>query len=128
MEWLANWYLTYRDPDAFRRVFASAGLQNSAIEFAAEPLGIGLYAKLDAYALQDGGMDTYEANRALGHADDERDYAAAAQMLHALAVTEVALLSNNPDKATQLTQLGVRVTELVPTRLHLSAANASYLV
>ncbi|MFL6163181.1 MAG: GTP cyclohydrolase II [Jatrophihabitantaceae bacterium] len=92
-----------------------------------EGRGIGLYDKLAAYALQDTGLDTYEANLALGHGADERDYAAAAQMLHALAVTEVALLSNNPDKAAQLTQLGVRVTELVPTRLHLSAANASYL-
>jgi GTP cyclohydrolase II len=92
-----------------------------------EGRGIGLYAKLDAYALQDAGLDTYEANRMLGYAEDERDYTAAAQMVQALGVTRVALLSNNPDKATQLERLGVTVTERVPTRIHLSAANADYL-
>ena len=66
-----------------------------------EGRGIGLYAKLDAYALQDTGLDTYDANLALGYAADERDYTVAAQMLHALG-GPVALLSNNPDKAAQL--------------------------
>jgi GTP cyclohydrolase II len=92
-----------------------------------EGRGIGLYAKLDAYALQDGGLDTYEANRALGYADDERDYTVAAQMMHALGLTRVALLTNNPDKAAQLTRLGVTVTECVPTGMHVSAANSHYL-
>jgi GTP cyclohydrolase II len=64
-----------------------------------EGRGIGLYAKLDAYALQDTGLDTYEANLALGHREDERSYLVAAQMLQALGVSRVALLSNNPDKA-----------------------------
>jgi GTP cyclohydrolase II len=92
-----------------------------------EGRGIGLYAKLDAYALQDAGLDTYEANLALGFAEDERDYISAAQMLQALGLARVALLSNNPDKAEQLGRLGVTVTERVPTGLHLSAANARYL-
>jgi GTP cyclohydrolase II len=92
-----------------------------------EGRGIGLYAKLDAYALQDAGLDTYQANIALGFAEDERDYIAAAQMLHALGLTRVALLSNNPDKAEQLCRLGVTVTERVPTGVHLSEANARYL-
>jgi GTP cyclohydrolase II len=92
-----------------------------------EGRGIGLYAKLDAYALQDAGLDTYEANLALGHAEDEREYTAAAQMLQALGLARVALLSNNPDKAVQLGRLGVTVTERVPTGVHLSAANARYL-
>ena len=92
-----------------------------------EGRGIGLYSKLDAYHLQDGGLDTYDANLALGHREDERDYTVAAQMLTALGCPSVALLSNNPDKAAQLTQLGVTVTEHVPTRVHLSAANAGYL-
>jgi GTP cyclohydrolase II len=92
-----------------------------------EGRGIGLYAKLDAYALQDAGLDTYEANVALGYAEDERDYTVAAQMLLALAVPEVTLLSNNPDKAAQLSDLGVRVDGLVPTAVHLSPANAHYL-
>ena len=92
-----------------------------------EGRGIGLYDKLDAYALQDTGLDTYEANVALGHAPDERDYTVAAQMLRALGVSRVALLSNNPDKADQLGRLGIGVAASVPTGVHLSAANASYL-
>jgi GTP cyclohydrolase II len=92
-----------------------------------EGRGIGLYPKLDAYALQDAGMDTYEANLALGHREDERSYLVAAQMLRALGATRVALLSNNPDKAGQLDAYGVTVTERVPTGVHLSAANARYL-
>jgi GTP cyclohydrolase II len=89
-----------------------------------EGRGIGLYAKLDAYALQDAGLDTYQANLALGRGEDERDYTAVAEMLHALGVTEVDLLSNNPDK---LARLGVAVRHQVPTGVHLTASNAGYL-
>ncbi len=92
-----------------------------------EGRGIGLYAKLDAYALQDDGLDTYEANLALGYAADERDYTAAAQMLFALDVRRIALLSSNPDKAEQLAGLGIEIADQVPTGLHLSHANARYL-
>jgi len=93
-----------------------------------EGRGIGLYRKLDAYALQDTGLDTYEANLALGHGEDERSYRVAAQMLQALGVPRIALLSNNPDKARQLRRFGVTVATCVPTGVHLSAANARYLV
>ncbi len=93
-----------------------------------EGRGIGLYAKLDAYALQDTGMDTYEANLALGHGEDERSYLVAAQMLRALGVSRIALLSNNPDKARQLRRFGMTVASRVPTGVHLSAANERYLV
>ena len=92
-----------------------------------EGRGIGLYAKLDAYVLQDLGLDTYEANEALGFRADARDYTVAAQMMTALGVAEVALLSNNPDKAEQLCGLGVAVVERVPTSVHRSPANARYL-
>lgn len=92
-----------------------------------EGRGIGLYAKIDAYGLQDTGLDTYDANVALGYAADARDYTVAAQMLAALGVDRLALLSNNPDKAAQLTALGVDVIERVPTEVHLNAANAHYL-
>jgi GTP cyclohydrolase II len=92
-----------------------------------EGRGIGLYAKLDAYALQDAGLDTYEANVALGRGEDERDYTAAAQMLLALGADRVALLSNNPDKAEQLGRLGVNITARIPTGVHLSTANIRYL-
>jgi GTP cyclohydrolase II len=92
-----------------------------------EGRGIGLYSKLEAYALQEQGVDTYDANLALGHDEDERSYVAAAQMLHALGVSRVALLSNNPDKALQLRSCGVTVVEEVPTGVHVSAANHRYL-
>ena len=92
-----------------------------------EGRGIGLYAKLDAYALQDTGLDTYEANLALGHQEDERSYLVGAQMLRALGVTDIALLSNNPDKHRQLRRFGVAVTSCVLTGVHLSPANARYL-
>ena len=92
-----------------------------------EGRGIGLYAKLDAYVLQDRGLDTFEANVALGHAADERDYTVAAQMLAALGVSRLSLLSNNPDKAAQLTSLGLSVASRVPTGVHVSAANLTYL-
>jgi len=92
-----------------------------------EGRGIGLYSKLEAYALQDGGVDTYDANLALGHAEDERSYVVASQMLHALGVSRVSLLSNNPDKARQLRFYGVTVVEQVPTGVYVSVANARYL-
>ena len=92
-----------------------------------EGRGIGLYEKLDAYALQDGGLDTYDANLALGHGADERDYTSAAQMLHALGASRIALLSNNPDKRAQLARLGITIAKQVPTALHLNEANAAYL-
>ena len=92
-----------------------------------EGRGIGLYAKLDAYLLQDRGLDTYDANLALGYAADARDYTVAAQMLGALGVGRLALLTNNPDKAAQLTAHGVDVVRRVPTAVHLTATNERYL-
>jgi len=110
--------------EAVERIAAAGGY---LLYLRQEGRGIGLYAKLDAYALQDAGLDTYEANVALGHGEDERSYRVAAQMLHALGVSRVALLSNNPDKARQLRRCGVTVAEQVATGVHLSAANARYL-
>ncbi|WP_406111517.1 GTP cyclohydrolase II [Kitasatospora purpeofusca] len=92
-----------------------------------EGRGIGLYNKLDAYALQDSGYDTYDANTALGLPEDGRDYTAAAQMLGALGVGGIELLSNNPDKDAQLAALGVTVERRVPTGVHLTGSNVRYL-
>jgi len=92
-----------------------------------EGRGIGLYNKLDAYALQDQGLDTYEANAALGLPEDDRDYTAAAQMLRALGIDELDLLSNNPDKAGQLRDLGITVHDRVPTGVFTTAHNVRYL-
>lgn len=88
---------------------------------------IGLYNKLDAYALQDAGLDTYQANTELGFAEDGRDYTAAAQMLSALDVTELDLLTNNPDKPHQLRSLGLNVRDIYPTAVHLTPSNLRYL-
>jgi GTP cyclohydrolase II len=110
--------------EAVERIAATGGF---LLYLRQEGRGIGLYSKLDAYALQDAGLDTFEANVALGHREDERDYTAAAQMLGALGVQRIALLSNNPDKAEQLDRLGVKVVECVPTGIYLSPANAPYL-
>ncbi|MEU9167162.1 GTP cyclohydrolase II [Streptomyces sp. NPDC048420] len=92
-----------------------------------EGRGIGLYNKLDAYALQDQGLDTYAANTALGLPEDARDYTAAAQMLTALGIGELDLLSNNPDKAGQLRDLGIDVRDRVPTGVFTTAHNVRYL-
>ncbi|MEV8321939.1 GTP cyclohydrolase II [Kitasatospora sp. NPDC059811] len=92
-----------------------------------EGRGIGLYNKLEAYSLQDSGLDTYDANTALGLPEDGRDYTAAAQMLATLGATGIDLLSNNPDKAQQLADLGITVRRRVPTGVHLSASNVRYL-
>jgi GTP cyclohydrolase II len=103
------------------------GLGGFLLYLRQEGRGIGLYAKLDAYALQDAGLDTYEANLALGRGEDERDYTVAAQMLRALGVDRIELLTNNPDKAGQLERMGVQVTQRVRTGVHLSDANRRYL-
>ncbi|MFC9932403.1 GTP cyclohydrolase II [Streptomyces sp. NPDC127190] len=92
-----------------------------------EGRGIGLYNKLDAYALQDQGLDTYAANAALGLPEDARDYTAAAQMLTALGIGELDLLSNNPDKAEQLRSLGTVVRDRVPTGVFTTDHNVRYL-
>ncbi len=92
-----------------------------------EGRGIGLYNKLDAYVLQDRGLDTFEANRHLGRGYDERDYGVAAAMLRALGQTSIRLLTNNPDKAVQLREHGIEVVEVLPTQVYLTEENARYL-
>ena len=92
-----------------------------------EGRGIGLINKLKAYELQDAGLDTVEANRRLGFADDARDYEFAAEALKALGIRDVRLLSNNPDKVAQLEKGGIRVVERVPCRPRTSKHSAAYL-
>ena len=92
-----------------------------------EGRGIGLYSKIDAYRLQDQGLDTFEANRALGYADDERDYRVAAEMLLALGIGKVDLLTGNPAKTRQLTDLGIAVDRVHSTALHSTPSNLRYL-
>ncbi|MEV4351463.1 GTP cyclohydrolase II [Actinoplanes sp. NPDC049596] len=110
--------------EAVERIAEQGGL---LLYLRQEGRGIGLYAKLDAYALQDAGLDTYEANVALGRGEDERDYTVAAQMLLALGADRIRLLSNNPDKALQLEKSGIEVTQRIPTGVHISPTNVRYL-
>ena len=110
--------------DALDRLAAAGGY---LLYLRQEGRGIGLYAKIDAYRLQDAGLDTFDANLALGYPEDARDYTVAAQMLQALGVGELRLMTNNPDKGDQLTALGLVVTERVPTPVHLTPTNRGYL-
>jgi GTP cyclohydrolase II len=92
-----------------------------------EGRGIGLMNKLRAYELQDGGMDTVEANEQLGFAADARDYDFSAQILKKLGAKKIRLLSNNPEKVRQLESSGIRVVERVPCQPRVSKTSRSYL-
>ena len=92
-----------------------------------EGRGIGLANKLRAYALQDRGLDTVDANRRLGFGDDERDYAHAAAILRALGIDRVRLLTNNPNKVAGLHAAGIDVVERVAHHMPANPHNADYL-
>ena len=92
-----------------------------------EGRGIGLMAKLQAYALQDAGLDTVEANERLGFRADQREFALPAEMLKALGVRAVRLMSNNPDKVAALKRAGVDVIERVPCEVSPSPHAEEYL-
>ncbi len=92
-----------------------------------EGRGIGLMNKLRAYQLQDGGMDTVEANQELGFAADARDYDFSAQILKQLGAKKIRLLSNNPEKVRQLEAAGIQVVERVPCQPRVSSISRSYL-
>jgi GTP cyclohydrolase II len=92
-----------------------------------EGRGIGLMNKLRAYELQDGGMDTVEANETLGFAADARDYEFSAQILKKLGAKKIRLLSNNPEKVRQLESSGIRVVERVPCQPRVSRNSRGYL-
>ena len=92
-----------------------------------EGRGIGLMNKLRAYELQDGGMDTVEANVSLGFAADAREYDFPAQILKSLGAKKIRLLSNNPDKVKQLESAGIRVVQRVPCQPRISKISRAYL-
>ena len=92
-----------------------------------EGRGIGLVNKLKAYALQDKGLDTVEANRALGFSPDLRDYGIGAQILADLGLTEIRLMTNNPRKVVGLEGFGLKLAERVPLEIPPTPANAKYL-
>ncbi len=92
-----------------------------------EGRGIGLHAKIQAYNLQDQGADTLDANLMLGHPADARDYTIAAQMLKAVGIHEVCLLTNNPDKVQSLQELGITVSQRMPLIVGVVPENQAYL-
>jgi len=92
-----------------------------------EGRGIGLHAKIQAYHLQDKGADTLDANLMLGLPADARNYRIASTMLGALGVSDICLLSNNPDKEKQLEEHGINVVEMVPLVVGVGNANRDYL-
>jgi 3,4-dihydroxy 2-butanone 4-phosphate synthase/GTP cyclohydrolase II len=92
-----------------------------------EGRGIGLVNKMKAYGLQDKGMDTVEANEALGFADDLRDYGIGAQILVDLGLKQIRLLTNNPRKIVGLEGYGLSVVERVPLKIAHNDKNKKYL-
>jgi GTP cyclohydrolase II len=92
-----------------------------------EGRGIGLMAKLQAYALQDAGLDTVEANERLGFKADHREFALPAEILKNIGVDRVRLLSNNPDKVAALETAGIRVVERVPCEVSAAPYAEDYL-
>jgi GTP cyclohydrolase II len=110
--------------EAMTRVRANGGY---VLYLRQEGRGIGLYAKIDAYRLQEQGLDTFAANRALGFEADPRDYRVAAEMLLALGVQRIDLLTGNPSKTRQLTALGIQVRQVLSTGMHSTPSNLRYL-
>src|SRR5215467_7263760 len=105
-----------------------AGLQRGVVLYMRqEGRGIGLLNKIRAYALQDRGLDTVEANLALGFRDDERDYAIAAHMLQSLHVGSIRLMTNNPKKVAELARYGVRISGRLPHVIPPNEFNRFYL-
>lgn len=92
-----------------------------------EGRGIGLYSKMQAYALQDKGMDTLDANLALGLPADARKYDFAAEMLYSMGIQSIELVTNNPDKRDQLTQYGIKISNRVPIIVGQCAENQHYM-
>ena len=99
----------------------------SILYLAQEGRGIGLANKMRAYRLQDGGLDTRDANTTLGFEDDERDYGVAAMMLRTLNCTRIVLLTNNPAKLDGLAKAGIEIAARVPLEAPINSHNRRYL-
>jgi 3,4-dihydroxy 2-butanone 4-phosphate synthase/GTP cyclohydrolase II len=107
-----------------RKAAAEGGI---VIYLRQEGRGIGLTEKIRAYALQDEGCDTYDANIRLGHDPDERDYAIAAAILKDLGVSGIRLMTNNPSKIEALAAGGITIRERIPVEIKPGRENRAYL-
>jgi GTP cyclohydrolase II len=110
--------------EALRKIHERGG---ALVYLRQEGRGIGLYNKIDAYGLQDLGMDTFAANTALGFEADARDYRVAAEILHVTGLNRIDLLTNNPDKAEQLRRHGIDIVHMIHTDTHFNPHNSRYL-
>ena len=110
--------------EAINQISATGGY---VVYLRQEGRGIGLYAKLEAYVVQDQGYDTFEANRRLNLPEDQRDFSPAAQILRALGVLRLRLLTNNPKKVEQLRQHGLDIAEAIRTGVFVTDDNRPYL-
>jgi 3,4-dihydroxy 2-butanone 4-phosphate synthase/GTP cyclohydrolase II len=108
------------------RMVAEAG-RGVVLYMRQEGRGIGLANKLRAYELQDGGLDTVEANLELGFQPDERDYGVGAQILTELGLSKIRLLTNNPRKRSEISGYGLEIVEQVPLVIPPGVHNAGYL-
>lgn len=112
--------------EASLRAIAEAG-RGALVYLRQEGRGIGLINKIRAYALQDAGADTVDANRLLGFGDDARDYRYATHILHQLGIGRVRLLTNNPAKIKALESMGIEVSERLPLQVGANPCNRRYL-
>ena len=92
-----------------------------------EGRGIGLHAKIQAYNLQDKGVDTHDANLMLGHPVDARNYNVASEILNSIGIDKVCLLTNNPEKIKQLEKYGIEVRKTVPLVVGIGEDNRDYM-
>lgn len=124
---MGSWKCDCRDQLEAALAYVGSVEKGAVLYLPQEGRGIGLANKIRAYALQDAGMDTVDANLALGFPDDLRRYDIAAEVLRQMGIRSVRLLTNNPQKVVGLRRAGITVTGHIPLRIAANSHNAHYL-